>query len=78
MESVQSQQHWCRCVAFIVNFQQISHIFLVFLLLTLNKLMPAESYIKKSWYRELILSASLGKFVTSEYRFFFPLLFKRA
>ena len=75
MESVQSQQYWCRCVAFIVNFEQISHFFLVSLLLTLNKLMPAESYTKKSWYWELILSASLGKFVTSEYRIFFPAAF---
>ena len=28
--------HWCRSVVFIVNFQDISHLSLVFLLLTLN------------------------------------------
>ena len=29
--------HWCRSGVFIINFEHISHLFLVFLLLTLNK-----------------------------------------
>ena len=35
------RHHWRRSVVFIVNFEQISHIILVFPLLTLNKQMPA-------------------------------------
>ena len=34
-------RHWRRFGVFIVNFEHISHLFLVFLLLTLNRLMPA-------------------------------------
>ena len=30
------QRHWCRSGAFIVNFEQVSHLALVFLLITLN------------------------------------------
>ena len=30
-------RHWCRSGAFIVNFEHISHLFLMFLLLTLNR-----------------------------------------
>ena len=30
------RRHWCRSGVFIVNFEQISHLVLVFLLLTLN------------------------------------------
>ena len=31
------RREWCRCDIFIVSFEQISHIFLLFLLFTLNK-----------------------------------------
>ena len=37
------QDHWRRSGVFIVNFEQNSHIILVFPLLTLNKKMPAGS-----------------------------------
>ena len=36
------QLQWCRCGFFIVNFEQISHIVLVFPLLTKNKQMSAR------------------------------------
>ena len=35
------RRHWCRSGVFIVNFEQISHRFLVFLLLTLSMLLCA-------------------------------------
>ena len=35
------ESQWCRSGVFIVNFEKISHIVLVFPLLTLNKQMPA-------------------------------------
>ena len=31
------RRHWCRSVVFIVNFEHISHLVLVFLLLTLSR-----------------------------------------
>ena len=34
--------YWCRSGVFIVNFEHISHLFLVFLLLTLSTLFPVE------------------------------------
>ena len=33
--------HWCHSVVFIVNFEHISHLVLVFLLLPMSRLMPA-------------------------------------
>ena len=36
----QSKRQWCRSGVFIVNFEHISHLVLVFLLLTLNMQMP--------------------------------------
>ena len=36
------RRYWCRSVVVIVNFEHVSHLFLVFLLLTLNKHMLAE------------------------------------
>ena len=35
------RRHWCCCGAFIVNVDHFSHLFLLFLLLTLNMLMLA-------------------------------------
>ena len=35
------RRHWCRSGVFIVNFEHISHLVQVFLLLTLNKYLPA-------------------------------------
>ena len=35
------RRHWRRSGVFIVNFEHISYLVLVFLLLTLNRLMPA-------------------------------------
>ena len=40
------QHHWRRFGVFIVNFEQILNINLVFPLFTLNKYMPARSLIK--------------------------------
>ena len=37
-------RHFCRSSVFIVNFEHISHLFLVLLLLTLNRLMFAGLY----------------------------------
>ena len=37
----QGVKHWCRSGVFIVNFDQISHLALVFLLLTLSRQIPA-------------------------------------
>ena len=37
------QRHWCRFGVFIVNFEHISHLVLVFLILTLNMQLPAGS-----------------------------------
>ena len=37
-----AERHWRRSGVFIVNFEHISHLFLVFLLLTLNMQMPAR------------------------------------
>ena len=36
------RRHWHRSVVFIVNFEHILHLVLVFLLLTLNMKLPAE------------------------------------
>ena len=35
------RRHWRRCGVFIVNFEHISHLVLVFLLLILNMSLPA-------------------------------------
>ena len=35
------RRHWCRSGAFIVNFEHISQLVLVFLSLTMSRLMPA-------------------------------------
>ena len=44
------EQHlWRRLCVFIINFEQISHIVLVFPLLTLNKQMPAGIYRSGGW-----------------------------
>ena len=40
----QERRHWCRSSIFIVNFEHISQFFLMFSLLTLNKLMLAGHY----------------------------------
>ena len=42
------RRHWCRSGVFIVNFEHISRIFLVFLLLTLNMQLLAGQAAKKS------------------------------
>ena len=34
---IPEQRHWCRCGVFTVNFEHISHLVLVFLLLTLSR-----------------------------------------
>ena len=50
-------RHWRRSGVFIVNFEHISHLVLVFLLLTLNKQMPAEvSFVQRTftWYFLLV------------------------
>ena len=39
------QNDWCRSTVFIVNFEHISHLVLVFLLLTLNMYMPVGTSI---------------------------------
>ena len=36
------RRYWCRSGVVIINFEHVSHLFLVFLLLTLNKHMLAE------------------------------------
>ena len=36
------RHQWCRSGVFFVNFEHISHLVLVFLLLTLSRQMPAE------------------------------------
>ena len=36
------RRHWCRSGVVIVNFEHVSHLFLVLLLLSLNKHMLAE------------------------------------
>ena len=36
------RRHWCRSGVAIVNFEHVSHLFLVLLLLSLNKHMLAE------------------------------------
>ena len=48
------QRHWRRSVVFIVNFEHISHLFLVFLLLIWNKKMLAGLHVEK--ILEIILS----------------------
>ena len=39
------RRHWGRSGVFIVNFEHVSHLVLVFLLLTLSRQMPTESLI---------------------------------
>ena len=39
------RDHWCRSGVFIVNFEQFSHIALMFVLSTLNNLMPTGVYL---------------------------------
>ena len=41
MFKVNNKRHWRRSGFFIVNFEHISHLVLVFLLLTLSRSMPA-------------------------------------
>ena len=51
------RRHWRRYSVFIVNFEHISHLVLVLLLLTLNKQMPAEvSFVQRTftWYFLLV------------------------
>ena len=43
----QATSHWRRSDVFIVNFEHILYLALVFLLLTLNMLLPAGSVVKK-------------------------------
>ena len=50
-ERRQWRRSWRRSCVFIVNFEHISHLFLVFLLLTLNKQMSAGFSQKKLHYR---------------------------
>ena len=38
---IPKRRQWCRSGIFIVNFEHISHLALVFLLLTLSRLMPS-------------------------------------
>ena len=40
------RRQWRRCGIFIVNFEHISHLVLVFLLLTLNMLMPTGGWVR--------------------------------
>ena len=40
-------RHWRRSAVFIVNFEHISHLVLVFLLLTLNMHLPAGLFIQR-------------------------------
>ena len=37
------RRHWCRSGVFVVNFEHISHLVLVILLLTLNRQMPTAA-----------------------------------
>ena len=54
------RRHWCRSGVFIVNFEHISHLVLVFLLLTLSRQMPTGS-------------ASLQ--ANTYFQYFYPLFF---
>ena len=49
---IPERRHWRRSGIFIVNFEQISHLALVFLLLTLSRYMPAG---KRFQERRLLL-----------------------
>ena len=40
MDQVKLEKAWCRSGVFIVNFEHISHLVLVFLMLTLSRQMP--------------------------------------
>ena len=40
--TIKTRHHWRRSGVFIVNFKHVSHLVLVFLLLTLNMLLPAR------------------------------------
>ena len=42
------RRQWCRSVVFIVNFEHISNLFLVFLLLTLNMQLLAGNYFQET------------------------------
>ena len=48
------ESHWRRSGIFIVDFEQISHIFLVFLLLTLNMLLLTG--FRYAYYKSLSVS----------------------
>ena len=49
------QYHWRHSGVFIVNFEHISHLFLMFLLLTLNKLMlPGLSHVSVVQYSQYL------------------------
>ena len=61
----QEWRHWCRSVIFIVNFKQISQPILVFLLMTLNKLIPVEIAHHKNtrhWSSQLICKTKFDSF----------------
>ena len=45
---IPERHHWRRSGIFIVNFEHISHLVLVFLLLSLNMYLPAGNEIKQS------------------------------
>ena len=60
MIKTSERRHWRHPNVFIVNFQHILHIFLVFLLLTLSSSMPAgqpllELYIFKELFVERMI-----------------------
>ena len=38
---IPERRHWCRSGIFVVNFEHISHLVLVYLLLTFNMYLPA-------------------------------------
>ena len=51
------QSHWRRSGVFIVNFEHISQLVLVFLLLTLSRWMPAERRVSSAYENRLHLTA---------------------
>ena len=50
--------HWCRPGVFIVNFEHISHLILVLLLLPLSRLMPALGHFQYLDLRRLYFKSS--------------------
>ena len=55
-------RHWRRSVVFLVNFEHISLLFLVFLLLTLSRLMPTGIKLYETHYREHCYTRKLKAF----------------